>query len=128
MDKTTTIDQIKNWCKEVRDERGWHPNARSLAISLSLEAGEILEHFQWDTSEMVEKKLKKDKNKKEEMEMEIGDAIYYLCEFADRLDIDISSSLKKTLKKIEIKYPVEGLKKYGDKFYYDQKRKYRQKK
>lgn len=128
MDKTTTIDQIKSWCKETRDKRDWNPGARSLAISLSLEVGEILEHFQWDGSGVVEKKFEEDKNKKAEMEMEIGDVIYYLCEFSDRLDIDISSSLKKTLKKIEKKYPVEGLKKYGDKFYYNQKREYRQKK
>lgn len=126
MDSKTTLEDIKNWSKKVRDDRGWHPDARSLAISIVLEAGEILEHFQWQESKMVEEELKKNKDKKEELEKEVGDVINYLCEFVERLDIDMSDSLKKTLKKVEEKYPVEGLKSGGNDFYFAQKKKYRE--
>lgn len=125
MDSKTTLEDIKKWAKKVREDRGWHPDARSLAISIVLEAGEILEHFQWTESKITEDELKRDKNKKDELEKEVGDVINYLCEFVERLDIDMSDSLKKTLKKVEEKYPVDGLKKGGNDFYFAQKKKYR---
>ena len=128
MDSKTTVQQIRKWCAKVRNDRNWHPDARGLAISISLEAAEILEHFQFKESAEVEEKVKKDKNKKDEISKEIGDVVNYLCELADRLDIDISESVKKTLDKVVKKYPVEGLKKGGDKFYFAQKKKYRQNK
>ena len=127
MDNKTTISQIRKWCRKVRSERDWHPSAKDLAISLSLEVSELLEHFQWGSSEKIEERIKKDKDKKEEIEMEIGDIINYLCEVADRLDIDMTDSLKRKLKKVEEKYPVDKLKKHGSKFYFAQKKKYREK-
>jgi len=126
MDKKTTLEDIKNWARKVRDERGWHPDARSLAISIVLEAGELMEHFQWQESPVAEEEIEKSKAKKDDLEKEVGDVVNYLCEFADRLDIDISDSLKKTLKKVEEKYPVEGLKNGGKDFYFAQKKKYRE--
>ncbi|MEK7075176.1 MAG: MazG-like family protein, partial [Patescibacteria group bacterium] len=125
MDSKTTLEDIKNWAKKVRDDRGWHPDARSLAISIVLEAGEMLEHFQWKESRITEAELKKDSHQKEELEKEVGDVINYLCEFVELLDIDISDSLRKTLKKVEEKYPVDKIKKGGEKFYLQQKKKYR---
>jgi NTP pyrophosphatase (non-canonical NTP hydrolase) len=126
VDSKTTLQQIKKWCSKVRNDRNWHPDARSLAISIVLEAGEILEHFQWKESAKSEKEIKSNKAKKEELEKEVGDVVNYLCEFAERMDIDISDSLRKTLKKVEEKYPIEGLKKGGNKFYFSQKKKYRE--
>lgn len=126
MDSKTTLEDIKKWAKKVREDRGWHPDARSLAISIVLEAGEILEHFQWQESGVVEDELRKNKVKKEELEKEVGDVINYLCEFVERLDLDMSDSLKKTLKKVEEKYPVDGLKQGGSDFYFAQKKKYRE--
>ncbi len=128
MDSKTTLQQIRRWSSKVRNDRGWHPDARSLAISIVLEAGELLEHFQWKESLTTEKELKVNKEKKDELEKEVGDVVNYLCEFADRLDIDISDSLKKTLAKVEEKYPVEGLKNGGADFYFAQKKKYRENK
>lgn len=128
MDSKTTLAEIRKWARKVREDRNWYPDARSLAISIVLEAGEILEYFQFYESKKIEKEIKVDKKKKLELEKEVGDVVNYLCEFADRLDIDISDSLKKTLKKIEKKYPVADLKKGGQKFYLSQKLKYRKNK
>lgn len=126
MDKKTTVNDLRKWARKVRDERGWHPDARSLAISMVLEAGEVLEHFQWNSKKNTEAKIKANKEKMEDLEMEVGDVLNYMCEFADRMDIDLSNALEKTLEKVKKKYPVEGLKKGGDKFYFAQKKKYRE--
>lgn len=124
-DRNVTLAQIRKWCNKVREARGWHPDARSLAISMVLEVGEILEHFQWEESVKVEESIKNSKAKKEEIAKEVGDVVNYLCEFVDRLDIDISDSLKKTLKKVKEKYPAKKIKRGGMEFYYKQKKKYR---
>lgn len=126
MDKKTTVDELRRKARKVRNDRNWHPDARSLAISIVLEAGEILEHFQWEESRKAEGRINKDQSAKEELEKEVGDVVNYLCEFADRMNIDISDSLMKTLKKVEEKYPIEGLKRGGRSFYLAQKKKYRE--
>ncbi len=127
MDDSTKLSEIKQWSKKVRDDRGWHPNAKDLAISISLEVNELLEFFQWGNSDELEEKIKNNPEQKQELELEVGDIVNYLCEFADRMDIDIASSLKKTLEKVEKKYPVKELKKYGDEAYFAIKKKHRQK-
>lgn len=52
------MKELTEEIKRFRDERGWGGNhdARSLAISVSLEASELLEHFQWVTAEDAIKK------------------------------------------------------------------------
>lgn len=100
-DSTTTIAEIREWSRKVRTERNWHPNAKDLAISISLEVNELLEFFQWGNSDELEEKIKNNPEQKQELELEVGDVVNYLCEFADRMDIDVASSLKKTLEKVE---------------------------
>lgn len=127
-DSQTTIVELKKWSNRVRTERGWDPNAKDLAMSLSLEINELMEFFQWGDSEKLEKKIKNDPKLKHELELEVGDVVNYLCEFVDRLEIDITISLRKTLAKVEKKYPVEEIRKGGDSFYKSQKKKHRGKK
>jgi len=124
-DSTTTLAEIKQWCEKVRTERGWHPNAKDLAISMSLEMAELLEHFQWGSSEELEEEIKNNPKKKKELELELGDVVNYMCEFAERMDIDISHALYETLEKVKKKYPAKETKTGGDEFYNAQKRKYR---
>jgi|SRR3989344_84523 len=123
-DKKETLFRLRELARKSRLARGWNPSAKNIAISLVLEASELLEHFQWDDWE----KLLERKKKKEEIELEVGDLIYYLSEFADKMEIDLSQALKKKLKKIDKKYPAKLIKKHGMGFYYHQKRKYRKKK
>lgn len=117
MDSKVTVGSVKNKIVKFARARGWDPDPRSLAISIALEAGELLEHFQW--SQMF-----KEENKKE-LEKEFGDVMFYMCEFAKKVDIDISSAVNLTLKRNNEKYPIDGIKKGGDRFYFAQKKKYR---
>jgi dCTP diphosphatase len=50
MDVNTTVEKLKKQVSEFRDARDWlrYDTPRSLAISISVEAAELLEHFQWE--------------------------------------------------------------------------------
>jgi len=87
---------------EFRDERGWaaYHNEKDLAISISLEANELLENFQWKTSE--EAVAESMQNIKEEM----ADVLIYLLQLADKLNIDLEEEAFEKMKKNALKYPV----------------------
>lgn len=91
------------------DERDWKQfhNPKDLAISLNLEASEVLELFQWkNTAEMAEL-IKKDKHK---IEDELADVLYWVLLMADNLNIDVVSASEKKLEKNRKKYPVNKAK------------------
>ncbi|MGN7402334.1 nucleotide pyrophosphohydrolase [Cytobacillus praedii] len=87
---------------EFRDERGWGPyhNEKDLALSISLEANELLENFQWRTSEEAVAESKQ--NIKEEM----ADVFIYLLQLADKMNIDLEEEAFKKMEKNAVKYPV----------------------
>ncbi|MCM3705967.1 MULTISPECIES: nucleotide pyrophosphohydrolase [Cytobacillus] len=87
---------------QFRDERGWQPyhNEKDLAISISLEANELLENFQWKGSE--EALESSAENIKEEM----ADVLIYLLQLADKMDIDLEEEVFKKMEKNAIKYPI----------------------
>ncbi|WP_277584858.1 nucleotide pyrophosphohydrolase [Psychrobacillus antarcticus] len=97
------MKQLTEEIKEFRDERGWGGNhdARSLAISISLEASELLEHFQWASAEDA---IKKDK---QAIADEAADVFIYLLQFADVLGIDLKEAAQQKMKKNALKYPKE---------------------
>jgi NTP pyrophosphatase (non-canonical NTP hydrolase) len=87
---------------QFRDERGWLPfhNEKDLVISISLEANELLENFQWKSSE--EALESSAENIKEEM----ADVLIYLLQLADKMDIDLEEEVFKKMEKNAIKYPI----------------------
>jgi len=98
-DKDTTIQELKDLIIKFSEERGWerHHTPKNLAISICLEAAELLEHFQWDEY---------NQNDKQKIADELADIITYAANFAQVMDIDIASSFKDKLKRSEKKYPV----------------------
>lgn len=101
--------EIKDLTERIvkfRDARDWKQfhNPKDLAISLSLEASEFLEHFQWKSKEEIEKYVKESK---EDLADELADIFNYLLLTAHDLDIDIEDALNKKIDKSEKKYPVE---------------------
>lgn len=123
-DNKVTVIKLRELVRKSRETRGWNPNLKNIAISLALESAELLEHFQWEDWEETIRSEKE----KEEIKLEVADIIYYLCEFADKIDMDLSATLREKLKIIDEKYPADLIKKRGNKFYYAQKKKYRTKK
>ena len=96
------MKEIEQKILAFRDERDWknYHNEKDLAISISLEANELLENFQWRTSEEAIAESKQ--NIKEEM----ADILIYLVQLADKMEIDLEEEVSNKLVKNAIKYPV----------------------
>ena len=103
--KRETIDSILKF----RDERNWKQfhNPKDLAISISLEAAELLEVFQWSADDVrCEDKIGK-------IREELADVLNYCVLMADTCGLDIDEIVREKLVLNEKKYPVE--KAYGSK-------------
>ena len=100
------ISQITEKIKKFRDDRDWMQfhDPKNMAVSIMLEASELLEHFQWKTTEEVEKYAKQNYV---EIKDEIADIALYLFELVDNLGINLIDAMEEKIKKNEIKYPVE---------------------
>jgi NTP pyrophosphatase (non-canonical NTP hydrolase) len=107
MDEQTTIRALRESVSKFRDERDWlkDDSPRNLAISISVEAAELLEHFQWKTDRQIREAVK-DRAKKNEISDEIADILILCLGFSDLIGIDISKAIEAKLKKAAEKYPV----------------------
>lgn len=99
-----------NQFREERDWRQFH-NEKDLAISITLEASELLELFQWKQPEEVVGK------EDERLKEELADVLIYSYMLADNLGFDIDEIIAAKLQKNAIKYPVDQSK--GSKQKYD---------
>ncbi len=111
MDDKTTIEELKKLIVKFRDERNWkkYHKPKDLAASISIEAAELLECFQWKNDGEINEMLK-NREKLEKVAEELSDVINYCLSFADVAGIDVSESLKKKIEKNDKKYPVEKVK------------------
>jgi dCTP diphosphatase len=112
MDKELSMSEINKITEKIikfRDERDWMQfhDPKNMAVSIILEASELLEHFQWKTEEEVRKYVTQNKA---ELKDEIADIALYLFELADNLGISLISAMEEKLKKNELKYPIEKAK------------------
>lgn len=105
-----TIRELTEKIKKFRDERDWMQfhNHKDMALSLMLEAGEVLEHFQWKAD--PEEIKRHAKEHKDEIGEELADVAAYLFELANNLGIDLADALEKKIEKNERRYPVEKAK------------------
>ncbi len=87
----------------MRDWKQFH-TPKNLAIALSVEAGELLEHFQWmsdqDSTRLSRERLAK-------ISEEMADVLLYLIRLADLLDVDLIQSANRKIENNSKKYPVE---------------------
>ena len=97
---------LTNKIKDFRDARDWKQfhNPKDCAISLSLEAGEVLEHFQWKSKEEIVDYVKKNKK---EIGKELADVLYWVLLMSHDLDIDIEKISEIKLKENAKKYPIK---------------------
>ena len=101
---------------EFRHERDWEQfhTPKDLAISISLEASELLEWFQWKNSKQITEKLNSDK--RADLEDEVADIIAYLTYLCHDVGIDINEAVANKIAKNAQKYPVEKVKGRSDKY------------
>ena len=103
------IKQLVERIIRFRDARDWKQfhNPKDVAISLSLEAAEVLEHFQWKSKEEIEEYIK---TNKKHIGEELADVLYWVLLMSHDLSIDILQALDNKLRINEAKYPVEKAK------------------
>lgn len=100
------IKKLTNKIKKFRDDRDWMQfhNHKDMAISLVLEANEVLEHFQWKNQKEIEIYARENK---EEIGEELADVAKYLFELSDNLDVDLAKAIESKMKKDDLKYPID---------------------
>lgn len=100
------IQEITEKIRMFRDERDWKRfhNPKDMAIAISLEASELLEHFLWKNPEEVEQRIA---DRRGEIESEIADIAIYLTELADNLGIDLLKAMEDKIRLNSEKYPAE---------------------
>lgn len=103
-----TINQVLKF----RDDRNWKQfhNPKDLALSISLEAAELLEIFQWSGSD-TECESKKDKIREE-----LADVLCYCILMADRCDLDMDEIVQAKMMRNGEKYPIEKVKDSAKKY------------
>lgn len=103
-----TMDKINKF----RDDRDWRQfhNEKDLAISISLEAAELLELFQWKSSKEVRE------TSIERIKEELADVMIYSHMLASNLDLNIDEIIEAKLEKNNIKYPVDKSKGNKEKY------------
>jgi NTP pyrophosphatase (non-canonical NTP hydrolase) len=107
-DHERKIQDIKDLIKKYCEDRDWDQfhGAKDLAVALSIEASELLEHFRFKSKEEVEE-LFKNLKKKEEIGDEMADILYFLFRLAQKYDIDLSEAFDRKTEKSAKKYPIE---------------------
>jgi dCTP diphosphatase len=106
------MSDIKDLTKRIidfRNARDWKQfhNPKDVALSLVLEAAEVMEHFQWKNKEEIEKYIE---TNKAEIGEELADVLYWILLMSHDLKIDVLEALEKKILKNEEKYPVEKAK------------------
>lgn len=103
-----TINQVLKF----RDDRNWKQfhNPKDLALSISLEAAELLEIFQWSGSDTV------CESKKDKIKEELADVLVYCIHMADACGLDMDEIIQEKMKSNNEKYPVEKAKDTAKKY------------
>lgn len=97
-----TIEELNQIIWKHLEERDWHKNpSRGLAISLSLEASELLEHYQWGDTPV---------GGSDAIGEELADVFIYGMQIAQQNNIDIVDHIKRKLEKAARKYPAADFK------------------
>ena len=94
-DVQTTVYELREAVREFRDARGWFPyhTPKNLAMSIAIEAAELMEHFQWLTDEESGPQIA-ERTVAKEIASELADILIYCLSFANRAEIDVSRAVR----------------------------------
>jgi NTP pyrophosphatase (non-canonical NTP hydrolase) len=100
------LDQLRAIVRQFVDERDWDQfhTPKNLASALTVEAAELLEHFQWLRDGRADE-LGPDKLRAVGHEM--ADVLVYLVRLADKLDIDLLAAVQEKMVLNRAKYPAD---------------------
>lgn len=104
-DAGTSVRSLRNTVAKFNEDRGWTGlNAANLAMSISIEASELLEIFQWCDRKEADEKART--AEREHFLEEFADVMIYCIGMANAYDVDLTECIQDKLRKNAIKYPV----------------------
>jgi NTP pyrophosphatase (non-canonical NTP hydrolase) len=107
-DASTTVAELRQIVGDFVAERDWSQfhSPKNVSMALAIEAAELMEHFQWLTTE-ASRRLVDDPDKLAEVAEELADVIGYSLALANELGIDVSSAVRGKMIKNAQKYPAD---------------------
>lgn len=107
-DSKTTVAELRSLVDQFVVERDWscYHSPKNLAMSIAIEAAELMEHFQWIDSD-ASRLVADDDAKKAAAGEELADVVAYCFAMAGALKLDISQIVHDKMKKNHLKYPAE---------------------
>lgn len=115
------LHAIRDAVRAFVDERDWDQfhTPKNLACALSVEAAELLEHFQWL---QAGRRDELDETKVEQVRHEMADVLVYLVRMADKLDVDLGAAVIEKMALNRAKYPADLVRGDARKYYEYKKR------
>jgi dCTP diphosphatase len=106
-DEKTTLIDLRDMVKKFVNDREWaqYHNPKDVAVAISLEASELLEHFLW-VPDKESGAIAKETEKLVQLEQELADIIIYCLSFANVLHIDVAKAVEDKVRLNAIRYPV----------------------
>ena len=115
-DSNTTIAELKQLVNDFVERRDWRQfhAPKNLAMSLAIEAAELMEHFQWISVEESLHAGRRSRATWHPIGEELADVLCYALAMGNMLGLDLSATIRDKMAKNERKYPAEEFRgKYG---------------
>jgi NTP pyrophosphatase (non-canonical NTP hydrolase) len=107
-DATTTLAELRQLVADFVAQRDWSQfhSPKNVSMALAIEAAELMEHFQWLTTE-ASRRLADDPEKLAEIGEELADVVGYSLALANELGLDVSHAIRDKMVKNAQKYPAD---------------------
>ena len=115
-DRDTPLGELRQIVADFVARREWNQfhSPKNIAMSLAIEAAELMEHFQWISMD-ASREVGQDPIQREAVGDELADVVCYAMAMANELDLDITTSVREKMIKNEKKYPAEEYRgRYGE--------------
>ena len=105
----TTITELSALVADFISKRDWNKyhTPKNLAMSISIEAAEIMELFQWVTTEEASTNVHTDSSLRKALEDELADVFIYLLSMVNTCKIDLAQAVRNKLSENELRFPIE---------------------
>ena len=109
MSNTDSLKELQLLVANFVKRRDWtkYHTVKNLTMSISIEAAELMELFQWFTNEEATEKIQSDLDLKARLEDELADVMIYCLSMSYHSDIDLNKIIRKKLARNEKRFPVD---------------------
>jgi NTP pyrophosphatase (non-canonical NTP hydrolase) len=107
-DSQTTVAELRQLINAFVDQRDWRQfhSPKNLSMSLAIEVAELMEHFQWITTE-DSRQIVEQPDQISQVADELADVLCYVLAMANELNLDLSQAVRQKMAKNEQKYPPD---------------------